>query len=371
MPAPLLRGLRVLLGALLLVPLSLLTAAAAEPEGVGLDVVSRTELPAPSPEPRPEQLSLTADGDLLVVLGWLGLGVVQADPRTGEVRQETDPVRGDLLEADAVAEEGDRLLLVTWTQEGDTPFRYGIAVVGTGSRVVEEFRRIPAVPEGLPATRAAFSPDGATLYVLHERPGSVPELLAVDPATGAVRAATPVEPGVTGDFLPDEIAVSPDGSTVVAAVSSGGTTVLVRVGADLAPLGPPVALPSAWDAPGTGGVAVADDGTVYATARDTRAEYSTALVTVAPGAADARPLASLRGGVNDLAVADGTLWVVGAEVQLSRYDAATGVLEGAQALCDDPFDNEGGNVLAGADGTVWLTGVCEDEDAYLWVLARP
>jgi hypothetical protein len=129
-----------------------------------------------------------------------------------------------------------------------------------------------------------------------------------------------------------------------------------------------VVLAPDWPSSTAGAVAVGPDGTVYAPAygRPGDGQVVESLFTVAAGEEAATPLTTLPVAADDVAVADGTVWLSGGTARgtsLSSVDGATGVVSDPLYLCDDGS----GAVAAGGDGRVAVTADCDGE-AVLWLL---
>ncbi len=267
--------------------------------------------------------------------------------------------------------------------------RPGEGPVGYALQAVDPATGTPADPLPVPlpgeilltGSAAALGPDGV-LYVAVSRSSGAPLLLAVDPATGAVRASAEVDLTVDGAVPTsaevEGLAVAPDGSSIAVTASvlgpdpwAPGRSLLATVGPDLALRGAPVDLAPGFVGSGVGDLAVGPDGTAYAVVwgddADRRNRHD--VVAVAPGAAAPAVLVGglVRTPVTELGSGGETLWLTvqreAAAASVVPLDPATGELGTPVELCDELA----GRLLVGADGSVAVAAQCGGE-AVLWRL---
>ncbi|MGY1773034.1 hypothetical protein [Blastococcus sp. SYSU D00813] len=220
-------------------------------------------------------------------------------------------------------------------------------------------------------TQAVATPDGQLLVAV-SRSQAAPELLLVDPATGAVTASAVldlnglVDPERLADWSQSVdvkgIAVSPDGASyaVTATVydheDSTTTGVLTVVDGRLAPVTAPFVPAPDSDWGTEPAVSVAGDGTAHAFVR---LDGEPVLVEVAPGAEEAETVAELRDATYTLVVRDGVAWVAHTDdpLRVTRIDLGSGEATSSVELCgvDGPAQ-----LVPADDGGVWVATSCDD-----------
>ena len=229
------------------------------------------------------------------------------------------PVQADEYADDVEVAPDGSLVATSHGQEDDvvTVARAAGSVSGTQTAIDVDGQF------GLGSERpTALSPDGATIYLpVSVRYTDVTSLLAVDVATGTVKARATLQPG---DNPFGGIRVTTDGSVLagvnVALGQDRYTAVLERFDANLRPLGVVPLVPDQGDSH-VGDLVVGPDGTSWVTVLDdTAAPARFELQTIPPGAAaptivagwDAKdwdvPLSGSRGLVVDAAT--GTAYVL-------------------------------------------------------------
>ncbi len=358
---------------------------------------ARTTVTAPGSGPAGDHTDVRGlfagpDGTTLVVLAGAdaargddaapgaALAVVGADGTTVQATAELAPgSRPDT----AFGHGGGAVVAgVVWPGEG--PIGYALQAVDPATGAPSAVLPV-AVPGEVQLTgsAAAPGPDGV-LYVAVSRSSDAPLLLAVDPATGAVRASAELDLTVDGAVPTsaevEGLAVAPDGSSIAVTASvlgpdpwAPGRSLLATVGPDLAARGAPVDLAPGYVGSSVGDLAVGPDGTAYAVVwgDDAGRRGRHDVVAVAPGA---NAPAVLTGGaglvhtpVTELAVDGGVLWLTlqreAATASLVRLDPATGELGTPVELCD----GLAGRLLVDADGTRTVGATCDGE-AVLWRL---
>ncbi|MGY1809050.1 hypothetical protein ACI8AF_16900 [Blastococcus sp. SYSU D00669] len=332
------------------------------------------------PDAWPAEVVVTPGGEVLVHFEqdaddnpWVAV----VDGARGEVRTEA-PARLLDLQADAVAVEGDHLLLAGWGQWDDPlqPWAYGIWVVEPDTGEVAGFRRIDAVPPGIEDAVAVFTPDGALVVAVERDDGTPPVLHVVDPATGAAtRSAVPDLGGLSGHaelVVVADVAVSADGTQLVFELvpwdldgAGDPVPVLVRTHADLSPAGPPVALGTVDSDAFVHDVAITDEGRVYAGLADDTTSPGR-LVVVDPGAGEPRTLEEFTDLPLAVEVAGEELWVVGYELTLSRVDPTDGSVLAATELCTDRPGGPVGLAVT-PDGAAYVLARCNTDVPLWWV----
>ena len=267
----------------------------------------------------------------------------------------------------------------------------GTGPVGYGLQVLDPVTGTPGAPLPVPVpadvsltgSAAALGPDGV-LYVAASRGGGAPVLLAVDPATGDVRASAEV--AVDGAASPAEVvdlAVAPDGSRVVLTVTAPGAerfapsrTLLVTLGPDLAPLRAPVDLAPGFVRSLAVDAVVSGDGTAYAVVRGADADRVDREHVVAVGPDATAPEVLTADGrfagtpVTEVALDGTTLWVT-----LQREPAAASVLAvhprtGQVGTPLELCDELAGRLLAGDSGTLAVAARCDGEAVLWWLDPR-
>lgn len=260
----------------------------------------------------------------------------------------------------------------TETAGGGSGFELAVTDATTGTRT--EVRPVTPWPDRAEgwATHPLLLPDGR-LVVAASYASAPPDLLVVDPRTGAVTETIPITGGVLDEvdlWSVVELAVSPDGSRLAVAVDvydaqAGNDSIVLVLDDGFQPVGEPVRIGPSYGSGEPLGLAVTDEGAAYAA-------VSGALVTVPPGGDRARRVAELDAPVVDMVVAGGAAWLLYAESyrrdeehagvhRLALEDGATTV---SDELCDPGTTPE--ELGRSPDGaTVYAVGNCDDR-ATLW-----
>ena len=302
-------------------------------------------------------LTVTPDGTALVTtVGPAGRsGLVVVDLAGGGAAATGD--RADLagVEQDAVLAAGDEVLVVGTTDGGG----YSVLAVDPATGAVRETRPVAGLEEAGEVEAAAL-PDGSVV-VAADRPGGTPLLLLLDPATGAVTAAAEVDlsavPGERTNL--HALAVSPDGSRIAVGLSVRAgeewTPVVAVLDDGLAPVGDPVAL----DGGRVAALAVAGDGTAYAAL-----EEASGVLAVDPAAGAVAEVPTRLGEATELALVDGDLVAVDRGLTLTRLDPADGAVAATADLCAGTGAASGLGVAP--DGSLVVAANCGG--AGLWVV---
>ncbi|MFC4693994.1 hypothetical protein [Geodermatophilus arenarius] len=388
-----------------LLPAALLATAACSPgpaaepwSAAPAAEVARTTVSAPGTVPAGDRtdargVSAGPDGTTLVVLAGddtadgtapgAALAVVGPDGTTVQATAELAPGS----RPDTAFGSGGAAVVAGPVWPGAGPVGYALQVVDPATGTVTATLPV-AVPGDalLTGSAAALGPDGV-LYVAVSRSAGPPLLLAVDPATGAVRASADVDLAVDGveptSAEVGAVAVSPDGSRVVLAATTPGPdtgaparSLLLPLTPDLLPRSAPVDLTPGFVRTGVQDLVVVDDGTVYAVVRGADADGADRehVVTVGVGATEPTVLTAdgaFRGTPVTDAEFDGTaLWLTlqqeSAAASVVVVDLVTGAVGTPLGLCDELA----GYLHAGDDGRIAVTARCDGEAVLWWLDPR-
>ncbi|GAA3159763.1 hypothetical protein GCM10010531_08990 [Blastococcus jejuensis] len=248
-------------------------------------------------------------------------------------------------------------------------------------------------PDRIGTLNATVAPAGDVVYIGYtDPPAGASGLLAVDAATGAVRAQTSVLAETAGPPYPARLAVTPDGTGLLVAfnhdlddITGSDTTSLTRYDAALQPLGE-VSLVETDSAAATWALDLTADGTALIAVRigddDDAAGGSDSgmrLLSLAPGASTVTEVASFpeRYLLDDLAVDPAGEWLYLAGLQhtplpdddrtITVVDLRTGAVADPLLLCPG---YQLGDLLVDVDDARAVAATrCEgDGAASLWTL---
>ncbi|MGY1833165.1 hypothetical protein ACI8AA_22345 [Geodermatophilus sp. SYSU D01180] len=400
MPRSRLLTVSALLPAVLLATAACSPAPAAAPwSAAPAAEASRTTVSVPGTGPAGDHtdargVSAGPDGTTLVLLAGADAGVDDAAPGAALAVVGPD---GTTVQATAELAPGSRpdtafgsggaAVVAGPVWPGTGPVGYALQVVDPATGTVTATLPV-AVPGDvlLTGSAAALGPDGV-LYVAVSRSAGPPLLLAVDPATGAVRTSADVDLAVEGveptSAEVGAVAVSPDGSRVVLVAETlwpdaeaPARSLLLALTPDLLPRDAPVDLAPGFVRAGVQDVVVVADGTAYAVVRGADADRTDRehVVAVAVGATAPAVLTAdgaFRGTPVTDAEFDGTaLWLTlqqeSAAASVVVVDVRTGAVGAPLGLCDELA----GYLHAGDDGRIAVTARCDGEAVLWWLDPR-